>query len=144
MKASFSLLEIIFVLTIMGIIGIVFVPKYNEMILKSKKVKIKSQIILIQNGIKKILSKNILLSNSILLKHLDTALINKNKEKLFSKILDFEILSSSLINKDVGKWIKISQNTYITYLNKSLFVSYSFKNNSFACASTSILCKDFE
>ncbi len=144
MKTSFSLLEIIFVLTIIGLISIVFVPKYNEIILKSKKVKIKSQIILIQNGIKKILSQNILLSNNISLKYLDNATINKNKDKLFSKILDFDILSSTLSHKEVGKWIKTSKNTYITYLSKSIILSYSFKNHSFICKSTSSLCKEFE
>ncbi len=114
------------------------------MILKSKKIKIKSQIILIQNGIKKILNKNILLSSGILLKHLDDALINKDKEKLFSKLLDFEIFSTTLLNKERGKWIKISQNKYITYLNKNLFLSYSFENNSFVCKSINIICKEFE
>lgn len=103
----------------------------------------KSEIYLIQNGITKLKSKNVLLGNSNEIDSLDDASINKKAEKLFSKIVDFSVTSTDTIEKKIGSWAKLSSKNYTFYL-PSNSVLFAFENGSFVCKSEENICKEVE
>ena len=99
---------------------------------------------MIQNGIVKHKSKNILLSNNQEITTLDDATLNSSGEKLFSKIIDFSIISTNNSKKESGMWAKISNNSYDFYLSSDKNISFSFDDGKFLCKSSVELCKEIE
>ena len=63
---------------------------------------------------------------------------------MFENILDAPLLSTSTEDKEISKWIKISQNSYKIYLDQNIFLEFEFDNNDFICISDVELCKEFE
>lgn len=143
MKNAFSLFELIIVILILSIITSFIFYNVNSSIDTSNKIKIKSQIALIQNSIQKIKSKNILLGKEETFL-LDEAEEEKENVQLFKNILDFPLISTSSTYKEIASWIKKSPGEYIVYINKDTFLKFEYDNNSFSCKSDVNLCKDFE
>lgn len=143
MKKSFSLLEIIIVIVIISIITTYFLTKSESLIDKTVEVKIKSEIALIRDSITKTSSSSILLGKSKL-SSLDEESVNKIDSKLFSNVLDMPLLSSSLEEKKISKWIKTGSNLYRVYLSKDIFLDFKFDSDSFLCVSDIDLCKEYE
>lgn len=79
---GFSLLEIIIVIVLIAIITSFAVPKFANMNYNTNISILKSQLALIQNGIVKHKSKNILLSNNQEITTLDNVTLNTSGEKL--------------------------------------------------------------
>lgn len=119
------------------------IPKFSKTDEKINTTKLKSQLSLIQSSISSQKSKNILLSNSEKIDILDDSIIDKKDEKLFSKLVDFSIISTDSSEKKVGSWAKISSNSYIFYLDYD-FVSFSLEDESFVCKSKIELCSEVE
>lgn len=143
MKKAFSLFEIIIVTIVISIIASFSISKINDSLNKSIKLKIKSEIALIRNSIDKIKTKKILLKeNSLTI--LDDATVNLQNSKLFSKILDFPLISTNKETKEIGKWIKLSDKSYWIFITDDEYLEFYFENNSFICKSASSLCKDYE
>lgn len=143
MKRAFSLFEIIIVIVIISIISSFIISKTNNSLNKSIKTKIKSEIALIRNNIKKKSANNILLKKE-LLTFLDEASINTENSKLFSKILDFPLISTTKEKKVLGQWIKTSDVNYINYISEKEKVEFTFENISFICKSETSLCNEYE
>lgn len=141
---SFSLIEIIVVILLIAIITSFAIPKFTNMNYNANISTLKSQISLIQNGIVKNKNKNILLSNNQEITTLDDATLNSSGEKLFSKIIDFSIISTSNTKKESGMWAKISNNSYDFYLSSDKNISFSFDDGKFLCKSSVELCKEIE
>lgn len=141
---SFSLIEIIVVILLIAIITSFAIPKFTNMNYNANISTLKSQISLIQNGIVKNKNKNILLSNNQEITTLDDATLNSNGEKLFSKIIDFSIISTNNTKKESGMWAKISNNSYDFYLSSDKNISFSFDDGKFLCKSSVELCKEIE
>ncbi|WP_428025551.1 type II secretion system protein [Arcobacter sp.] len=150
MKKAFSLLEIIVVILIVGLIGSFAVNKFFYSLEKSNKLKIKSEVALINEAINKVYSNQILLGNSdFVLQRLDDASINGVDESLFIGydeyiLLDEVILSTSLEKKEFGKWIKISDTNYKVYFSKDKVLDFTFDINEalFSCDEKDDLCKE--
>lgn len=104
---------------------------------------LKSQFSLIQVGITKQKSKNVLLSNSEDLISLDDASIDKKNEELFSKVIDFSIVSTNSNEKKLGNWAKLSSKSYSFYLPSSS-VLFALENGNFVCKSEENICKEVE
>lgn len=119
------------------------IPKFTKTDEKINITKLKSQVALIRSAISNQKSKNILLSNSEKIDILDDSIIDKKDEKLFSKLVDFSIISTDSSEKKVGSWAKISSNSYIFYLGYD-FVSFSLEDESFVCKSKIELCSEVE
>ncbi|MDN5054687.1 type II secretion system protein [Aliarcobacter butzleri] len=140
MKA-FSLIEIIVVLLIVAIITTFAMTKFNQVTNKTHLVTLKSQLALIQSGISKQKNKNILLSNLPNISSLDDASTNVNNQELFKKVIDFSIFSTNTSDRKLGSWAKVSQNSYIFYLESNP-INFVLENNSFVCKSQEDICKE--
>jgi type II secretory pathway pseudopilin PulG len=132
------------VIVLIAIITSVAIPKFTNLNYKTNISKLKSQVSLIQNGITKQINKNILLSNTQELDNLDEAKQNSSNEKLFTKVIDFSIISSNTTKKESGMWAKISNNSYIFYLSPDKNIEFSFEDNKFLCVSSQELCSEIE
>ena len=141
---SFSLLEIIIAIVLIAIITSFAIPKFTNMNYNANISTLKSQSALIQNAIVNLKSKNILLSNNEEIISLDEATSNSSGEKLFSKVIDFSIISTNNTKKESGMWAKTSNNSYTFYLSNDKNITFSFENEKFLCKSSVELCKEIE
>ena len=141
---SFSLLEIIIAIVLIAIITSFAIPKFTNMNYNANISTLKSQSALIQNAIVNLKSKNILLSNNQEIITLDEATSNSSGEKLFSKVIDFSIISTNNTKKESGMWAKTSNNSYDFYLSSDKSILFSFENDKFVCKSSVELCKEIE
>lgn len=64
------------------------------------------------------------------------------KEKLFNKILDFDIFSTSNEVKKSGFWIKQSDKNYSFIISSKKVVNFLFENNSFKCIENIEICNE--
>ncbi len=135
---AFSLLEIIFAIAIISIITMVAIPKLGKSIDKTNFVKIKSDILLIRDGINRYKNNLILKANN---ETLDT--LDNDNNLLFSKVLKYPILSS--MTQKSGTWNKLSDNTYIVWIDdkENLKFMYNNLNNTFDCDKSDENCKAF-
>ncbi|MDD2291051.1 MAG: hypothetical protein PHV52_02120 [Aliarcobacter sp.] len=118
------------------------IPKFTNLNYNKNITTLKSQLALIQNGIVNQKSKNILLSNNQEIDSLDEATLNSSGEKLFSKVIDFSIISTNNTKKESGMWAKISNNSYTFYFSTDKNIEFSFENEKFLCKSSVELCKE--
>ena len=108
-KKAFSLIEIIFVISILGIIASVAIPKFNNSINKANIVKIQSDILTIRDNLNSYKTKNILSNNNYALYSLD-----------------------NIIDKKI--WIKLSKTSYSVNVNDSVVVfTFDIDNYTFNC-----------
>lgn len=134
----------IIVIVLIAIVGSFAIPKFTNMSYKANIITLKSQLALVQNGINNQKSKNILLSNTQELTSLDSAIQNSSGEKLFTKVIDFSIISTNNTKKEQGMWAKISNNSYSFYLLSDKSILFSLENGKFLCKSEAELCKEIE
>ncbi|MBP7742363.1 MAG: hypothetical protein KA073_03200 [Aliarcobacter sp.] len=119
-------------------------PKFNIITYNSNLSILKSELSLVQNALIEQKSKNILLSNSDEITNLDDAAINKKDEKLFTNIINFSIISTDSNERKVGKWVKISKNSYEYFLLASKTISFSLEDEKIICKSVEEICKEIE
>ena len=141
---SFSLLEIIIAIVLIAIITSFAIPKFTNMNYNANISTLKSQSALIQNAIVNLKSKNILLSNNQEIITLDEATSNSSGERLFSKVIDFSIISTNNTKKESGMWAKTSNNSYTFYLSNDKNITFSFEYEKCLCKSSVELCKEIE
>lgn len=143
MKKAFTLLEIIVVIIIVSFLSAFIISKVQSSFDLTIQTKIKSDIALIRNSIAKLKTKNILLNDKTLIL-LDNEEINKENSRLFNKILDFPLLSTTEEIKELGKWIKISSNKYMVFADENKNLEFIFEDNFFNCLSSKSICNEFE
>lgn len=141
---AFSLLELIIVILIIAIISYFLVPKLQDVFLKTHLTQLKSNVAIIQNNISKLKSKEILLLSDFKIDKLDDARVNIKDEKLFTKVIDFDIFSTDNETKELGKWIKTSTLSYEYFLASNQRVLFEIENNIFICKSSIEICKEIE
>jgi prepilin-type N-terminal cleavage/methylation domain-containing protein len=141
---GFSLLEIIITIVLIAIVTSFAIPKLTNLNYNANISTLKSQLALIQNGIVKHKSKNILLSNNQEIISLDDAIQNSSGERLFSKVIDFLIISTNNTKKESGMWAKISNNSYSFYLSNGESILFSLEDDRFVCKSSVELCSEIE
>jgi type II secretory pathway pseudopilin PulG len=137
-------LEIIIAIVLLAIITSFAIPKFNTITYNSNLSILKSELSLVQNALIEQKSKNILLSNSDEITNLDDAAINKKDEKLFTNIINFSIISTDSNERKVGKWVKISKNSYEYFLLASKTISFSLEDEKIICKSVEEICKEIE
>ncbi len=99
---------------------------------------------MIRSSLSKIKTKKVLINNDNETIEIDNASINEKGNLLFEKILDFPLISTNEIDREKGKWIKMSEKDYKIYLNDKTFLEFVFENSSFNCKSKISLCKEYE
>ncbi len=144
MIKAFSLLEILLVIAGISIILTFAIPKFNNILNNSKITELKSNIAIIRNNISKLKTKQILLNESVNIDSLDSAIIDKEEELLFNKIIDFPIVSTNSSKNEIGKWLKVSNNSYKYILSSSKNIIFLLEDNIFQCKSSLELCKEVE
>ncbi len=137
-------MEIIIAIVLLAIITSFAIPKFNTITYNSNLSILKSELSLVQNALIEQKSKNILLSNSDEITNLDDAAINKKDEKLFTNIINFSIISTDSNERKVGKWVKISKNSYEYFLLASKTISFSLEDEKIICKSVEEICKEIE
>ncbi len=118
---AFSLIEVIFVIAIISIIAIVAIPKLGNSLDKTNFIKIKSDILLIRDGLNKYKNKQILKGEISTLDSLDD-----NSNLLFSKILKYPITSSN--SKKIATWKKLSNSSYGVWLDNETTLEFAYDN----------------
>jgi prepilin-type N-terminal cleavage/methylation domain-containing protein len=144
MHKAFSLLELIVVIATISIILIFAIPKFNDISTSSKVTELKSNIAIIRNSINKLKTNQILLAEDVNIDSLDSALIDKEDELLFTKVIDFSLVSTTSSINEIGKWIKTSINSYEYLLSSSKKVLFVLEDSSFKCKSSFEICKEIE
>lgn len=148
-KTAFTMIELVFVVVILGILATVAVPKMLVTRDDAIVSKARSTISAIQAGIETIKARNILTSNGGYPTVLDTVttfdadnqLLFYNDTNSSESILQTPVISK----KDVGgNWVKTAANTYDLYLTNSTTLSFTYSptNGRFKCDYTSQDCKD--
>lgn len=140
-KKAFSTLEIVIFIVVISTILSFLLPKLNTFLENSDLVKLKSDIALINNGIQKDKSKNILIQKYGNINKLDGAKIDVKNEKLFEHILDFPIISTSTNESKNGYWAKVSDDKYIFFTRKNMY-EFLLKDGQFLCVSSEEICKE--
>ncbi len=122
MKKAFSLLELIFTISIIAIIATVAIPKFSNTLEKANIVKLKSDISAIREGLTRYKTNFILKGED----NFEQENLDKD-ELLFKKVIDYNIISS----KSGGSWEKISNNSYNAYVNSTDFVEFIYDKDNF-------------
>lgn len=144
MHKAFSLLELLIVIATISIVLTFALPKFNDITNTSKITELKSNLALIRSGINKFKTNQILLAKDTSISTLDTALVNKKDELLFTKVIDFSLTSTISSINEIGKWIKISETSYEYIISSNKKVVFTLEDNSFKCKSSFEICKEIE
>lgn len=120
------------------------IPKFLNIADKTNLTKLKSEVALIQNGITKAKTNNILLGKDENITILDEAKNNTKDEKLFTKVVDLPIIATNSSIKQKGFWSKIDDKNYQFYLSDEKMVLYSFEDYKFVCKSSFDLCQEVQ
>lgn len=136
MKKAFTLLEVIFVITILALLISFFFKNHQNILSFVNYNEHRFEVNEIRSSIKLKNAKKSLKSFDKL-NSLDEAIPNKINEKLFSKVLNEPIISSKT------NWMKISSNIYTLNI-KGEIIKFEYKNRAFNCISKNELCKEFE
>ncbi|WP_051583596.1 hypothetical protein [Aliarcobacter lanthieri] len=114
-------MEIIITIVILAIFLSFILPKISTYLEKNDIIKLKSDIILIKNGLQKEKTKRVLTQENNYINSLDNAKIDKNNEELFSNILTLPIKSTTTKDKENGFWAKVSNNKYIFFTSTKTY-----------------------
>ncbi|KAB7882978.1 type II secretion system protein [Poseidonibacter ostreae] len=144
MTKAFSLLELLIVIATILIVLTFAIPKFSNITSTSKITELKSNLAIIRNGINKFKTNQILLAEDSNILSLDSALVDKKNEPLFTKVIDFSLLSTTSSLNELGKWIKTSLTTYEYIISSSKKVVFTLEDNSFKCKSSFEICKEIE
>ena len=131
-RASFTMIEIVFVIVIIAILSGVAIKKLYYSVDNANIIKLKSQIALIRNAINTKREASILRGqSSSYIDTLDDVLIDTSNQKLFDKILDnSNIISISSRASKSGFWSKSSNLTYSAWVSSSKKVDFSYNSST--------------
>ena len=134
---AFSLIEVIFAIAIISIIAMVAIPKLGSSLDKANIIKIKSDIMLIRNGLVEYKNKMTLSQQTDILNSLENS-----SDILFDKILTNPIIASA--ESKSTAWSKVSDTTYKVWLTteENLIFTYNSDEYSFDCDNTISYCQE--
>lgn len=143
---AFTLLELVFVMIIIGILSTLVFPYVMQEKNEAKWVRLKMDYQMISSALALMRYEAELKHLSHYSLNLDKAMIHKENEKLFyydfAKEEQYSILKNPIISSYKG-WMKIGENRYRFYLNSKKFIDfmYDFENGALECI-VDERCKD--
>ena len=124
-KKAFTIIELIFVIIIIGILASIALPKFSESYKQSLISKAQSKVNAVRSAIQVYKTKHILLGDD---PYPNT--LSSDNTHLFDKILP----SAEIAGTDAGKWERMSGEKYKYHLNDGYIVfEYDKSNGSFRC-----------
>ncbi|MDD3324778.1 MAG: type II secretion system protein [Sulfurospirillaceae bacterium] len=141
------MVELIFVIVVLGILAAVAIPKLAVTRDDAEFVKAKSEISAIRSGLSLLKSKRMMEGNTTMPQELDTAAANTAPANLFSGGGNGNVLEYPIIARATG-WMKTSANTAdpitysITLSSGAVTFNYSKTNGTFDCNHTDAKCND--
>jgi len=153
MKPAFTMIELIFVIVVIGILSAVAIPRLAATRDDAIVVKGRSQIAAIRSGIAMQKSLNLLAGNRQTNGYYPDSLddINTSYNSIGQKLFfhndgnSTNILETPTYSKDSsGGWLKTSQNGYSYQITSGTSVSFDYNSTtgSFDCDHTNQNCKD--
>ncbi|ARU49221.1 type II secretion system protein [Sulfurospirillum diekertiae] len=149
MKKAFTMIELIFVMVILGILTAIAIPRFAGVREDAVISKGKAEVATIRAGIALLKSQRLLEGNTTLPPNLDAATADTPGAPLFNGGTYGNVLSSPLYAKETGKdngWTKTDDTTYKYYISGTpIPFTYSTTAGTFDCnasaASTGTNCK---
>ena len=149
MKKAFTMVELVFVIVVIGILAAVAIPRLMVTRTDAVIVKGKSQVSAIRNGISLQKSRNILKGDAtpypdkldnVNSYNIDNQLLFYFNDGNNSNILEYPIYSKK--NAD-GHWVKTANNTYAFFVTQDTNVSFEYNSTtgSFDCNHANENCK---
>lgn len=137
MKQAFTMIEIIFVVVILGILSAIALPRLGSVREDAVISKGKAEVASIRSGIALLKSQRLLEGNATLPPKLDKAGNDTPGASLFSAGDYGNVLSSPLYAKETNKdngWVKMDDTTYKYYINgKPISFIYNTTTGTFDC-----------
>lgn len=155
MKKAFSLIELVFVILIIGVLAGISLPYFSSSKTEAKILMLKADYTSIRSAIAYAENEMIIKNIKQKMQVLDEALANLENQKLFycpsSKESSYEnennscfisLLPSPIYSSKKG-WMKLSDTRYRFFLSSTKYIDFEYdaKNLSFDCLDEN-LCKD--
>ncbi len=143
-RDGFTLMELIFVIVIIGILSVVVTKKYGGIINEAKYSQAKATISSVRSAIVMNKRGNVLKGNPSYPAILDDASYNSEGEELFDGNATIKMLQYPIYSKNkAGKWMKIGANSYnyIVSNSKTVQFDYNTTTGKFDCDHTDVDCK---
>ena len=144
-KNGFSILEIIFVIVILGILASVAIPRFAITTDEAYIARAKSTINNIRSAIITIRSEGILIGNTSFLSKLDNlaSTTSNDNDNLFDTDGTREILQNPILSStNNGGWSKTNTNEYTFFLNNNQTIfKYNPSTGTFNCDKNELCLK---
>ncbi len=135
MRYAFTMIELVFVIVVLGILAGVALPRLLAPADDARLVKAKSTISSIRSAISLAKNKSILGGTGASYpSSLDDAAYNTDNEELFDGNATQKILEYPIYSKSSGGWIKSSDNNYsLNIEGKNVVFIYNSNTGKFTC-----------
>ena len=139
MPAAFTMIELIFVIVVLGILAAVALPKLSSSVEDAYISKAQSHVSVIRSGLQNYRSKSLLKGNGVSYPDLNTS-------TLFSNVMD----NGAPTGSNAGEWsYDAGTNKFIFHTgNHNIYFDYNKNRGKFTCDTTnthpSSLCDRFE
>lgn len=141
LKYAFTMIELVFVIVVLGILSMVVIPKLSGVTDDANYTQGMATISSIRSGVMSERQNNLIKGISSYPTSLDDAAFNTVHEELFdNNILQYPIYSKS----ESGGWMKTGATRYNFYMNNSTTVQFDYNTTTgrFDCDHSDSNCKD--
>lgn len=143
MKKAFTLLELVFVILILGILSNLALSFWGKSKEEAKILKLKIDYEMLSSALS-LMRTQAELKQIAFIANLDNAKFNTPREKLFYNTNDYSLLDSPIYS-DFKSWMKIASNQYRFFLNSKEYIDFTYdsKEGILECINSKY-CKDLQ